>query len=211
MTTSAWSETEGPAARRGVPPWVWWSCGSGCLLALVAVISLVAFGVGLAREFRDPERAWKGVAELVPHDQRPEGWEAHGIARFGLAFYFLTPPSEDALVIVQRARDAAEVELLLSRDAPAHPGWTWAVDDVEDRELGTIELQGRETRCLRFQGRLSGRFARVDVGEASGLLVDLSGSGPPTLLHLIAVPPEGRTLDEHARELLAPFDLWRGR
>ena len=204
--TGDWGAEE-RGERRGVPAWVWWGCGGGCLLAVLALVSVLALGGSLLKRAFDPEQAWSGVAELLPHEQRPEDWEAVGATQFGVGFYLLRPPAQHAFVIVQRARDRAEVELLLEPDSPADAGWKLILEGARDHQVGTFELQGRSAPCLRFLGTFPGDEERAPV-PAQVVRIDVSGEGPPTLLHVILPGAEG---DEAVRELLAPFDVWRGR
>lgn len=210
MTESDWADAEERGTKRGVPSWVFWGCGGGCLLAILVLVGLLVLGGSLLREAFDPEQAWKGVAEVLPHDQRPAGWVAYGTSRFGVGFFFLRPPGPESVLIVQRARDRAEVEALLTPDSPANAGWHWILDGMREHETGTLELQGREARCLRFTGTFSG-FEGGQAVQAKVMRVDISGAGTPTLLHVVLGPGAGPTADEDVRALLGPFDLWRGR
>jgi hypothetical protein len=196
--------------RRGVPAWVWWGCGGGCLLALLALVGLLALGGSLLKRAFDPEQAWSGVAELLPHDERPADWEAVGASQFGVGFYFLRPPDQNALLIVQRARDQAEIELLLEPGSPADAGWEWILEGARDHPVGTLELQGRAARCLRFASTFDDFESQVAV-PAHVVRLDVSGSGPPTLLHVVLGAGAGADGDDGVRALLAPFDVWRGR
>jgi hypothetical protein len=46
----------------------------------------------------------------------------------------------------------------------------------------------------------------------ASLRIDLTGQGKlPVLVHLFFVDREEPVTDEEAQDLLAPFDLWRGR
>ena len=208
MSADDWGE-EQPAKKRGVPSWVFWGCGGGCLLAILAVVGMLAFGGSVLREAFDPEQAWDGVAKLLPHDERPADWEAYGTSRFGIGFYVLRPPGPKAVLIVQSARDPREVDAQLTPNSPANAAWRWVLEGVRDHEAGTIELQGRTTRSLRFSGTFAGEGE--DRFAATGLRIDASGSGAPTVLHVVLAATEEASIEERTRELLAPFDLWRGR
>jgi len=71
----------------------------------------------------------------------------------------------------------------------------------------TIELQGRPVRCLRFKPWVPG-----STPSPPSLRLDLSG-GPLEPHALLQITPTGGQAlsDEEVAELLAPFDLWRGR
>lgn len=195
-----------------MPAWVWWGCGGGCLLAILAAVGLLVLGGTLVRDVFDPDKAWAGVAELLPHDERPEGWEAFGTARFGVGVFVLRPPHSPVFVIVQRTPDAAEIERQLEPETPFGLSWPRRLESLQDFEVGTIELQGRSTRCLRFTGDLTeDGAADGEVARVAGLRIDLTGAGPPTLLHVVLEPGMTGSADERVAELLRPFDLWRGR
>jgi hypothetical protein len=204
-----WGEGAAPRAeRRGPPSWVWWGCGGGCLLATLAVVVVLVLLGGVVRDALDPEKAWAGVAELLPHEKRPAGWHVLGTTRVGHGFYVLRPPDEEALVIVQRATDRAELAELLDPHSPANSGHGF-LRGILDAELGTLALQGREAPCLRYRGG----FGPNNESRAGGvgLRVDVTGAGVPTLLHLMFPAGEERVSEERVNALLAPFDVWRGR
>jgi hypothetical protein len=205
---SEWGD-ERPAERKGLPPWVLWGCGGGCLLLLLFAVGTMVLGAVVLRRAQDPERAWAGVAELLPHDARPEGWQAVGTSFFDVAFYFLRPPGPEAILVVQGVRSAHEAELLLAPESP-DLGFQWFLHGVRNAEAGTLELQGRPASCLRFEATFSGPGTSEPFG-ARGLRIDVSAGGAPTVLHLFVAADESEAADARARELLEPFDLWRGR
>ena len=52
-----WSEVEeAPKKKRGIPAWVWWGCGGGCLLATAAMI-IVGILIAGSETTGRPERA----------------------------------------------------------------------------------------------------------------------------------------------------------
>lgn len=202
MQESDWGESVPP--KRRIPGWVWWVGGGGCLLALLLAGVLAFFVFGLARQIGDPERAWAEVAEVLPHDERPAGWEANGASVMGIETYVVTGP--DGLGFLLQAFPSGEpLEALFDPQSGQNQG-AFGVGGIEEAELGTLELQGRAVRCLRFRmpATQGGHFA---------LRLDLSGGPhePHALVQLTGTAEETRVVDEHAREALAPFELWRGR
>jgi len=202
MQDSDWSEA--PKPKRRVPVWVWWVGGGGCLMALLLTGALVFFAFGFARQFADPDRAWAEVAEVLPHDERPAGWEATGASVLGIETYVLTGPDQAGLLL-QAFPSSEPLEALFDPQSGQNQG-VFGVVGIEEAELGTLELQGREVRCLRF---------RMGAAQGGNLAVriDLSGGRHEAhaLVQLTSTGDEARFSDERARELLAPFDLWRGR
>ncbi len=211
MTDTGWGdegEAAGPAKKR-IPTWAWWTCGGGCLVLTVIAIVMAFFTLRVASEFLDPEQAWEGVREVLPHDQRPEGWKAHGVSLFGVGNYFLAPPEPGVLVVVQRFRRAPELEALFDPESLQNGG-LMAFQEIRTPELGTLELQGREVRTLRFLGGVPENPFGIATGGPS-IRLDLSLEERSALVQISlgegADPPSA----QRVAELLAPFDLWRTR
>lgn len=202
MQESDWGESAPP--KRRIPGWVWWVGGGGCLLVLGVGAVLAFFVYRLASQVTDPERAWAEVAEVLPHDERPAGWEATGASVMGIETYVLTGPDQAGL-LMQAFPTADPLEALFDPESGQNRG-AFGMGGVEEAELGTLELQGRAVRCLRFR-------MGAEQGGHVALRIDLSGGPhePHALVQLTGTGDETRFPDERARELLAPFDLWRGR
>lgn len=209
MSDTDWGDEGAPPApkKKRIPTWAWWTCGSGCLVATLVAIALAVLVTGLAKEFGDTERAWESVREILPYDTRPQGWEARGVTVFGMGNYFLDPPQPGAAMLVQSLRGRPEFEALFDPDS-AENGGPLAFTRLRDPVLGTLELQGREVRCLSFRGGMPGE---PDAREGYGIRIDLARTERPALVQLSLARAEAPLTAEQVGELLAPFDVWRGR
>ena len=214
MSEVEWSAEgeEAPRKKKRVPAWVWWGCGGGCLLAtLVAIIASIAIGK-FVKDSLDPETVWARVHEALPHDQRPEGWNATGmkIPLAGMGQYILDPPRTDAAMILFTFRGQKEFEDMFDPASPANKG-LFGLGEIQTPETGTIEIQGRTVRCLRFQAWLP-ESAREEGVAGASIRVDLTGNGDQhVMVQVTAEGDQERIPDELVQELLAPFDVWRGR
>jgi len=210
MSETDWGEQEPPAKKKRVPSWVWWGCGGGCLLVLLVGVIVGILAWTKAREFVDPEKVWPNVAEMLPFDERPAGWDAKGGSFFGGGMFMLEPPPAlNASLIVMRFRTQGELDAMLDPDSPQNTGFL-GVGKIRSPEVGKLEIQGREVRCLRYEHWRPD--AEVDEPGNPGLSFDASGTGSIHVLVQILPHRTGEPVrDEEVRELLAPFDLWRGR
>lgn len=206
MQESEWGEA--PKKERRIPTWAWWTCGSGCLVVLLAAVAIGLFFANMARRVVDPEKVWAGVAEVLPHDAPPAGWEAAlGFEVMGVGQYQLVP-SEPAGCLFQLHTfpDADQIDLAFDPESPQNVG-VFGVGALRDAELGSFVLQGREVRCLRFLGGVPG------VSGGAGLRLDVSGAAeaPHAYVQILFPRASERPDDEEVHELFLPFDVWRGR
>lgn len=203
-----WGEEVAAPPRRRIPSWAVWTCGSGCLLFTVFLAILVLAVWRFTTRAQDPEKAWPALAEVLPYDQRPEGWEILGgeLPFVDMAHFSLHPP-DGGEIRVQSFGDARFVEHALDPDAPQN-GSLFESTGMLDPEVGTITVQGREVPCLRFRAKDPG------VEDEQGIPTVRFDASPQTApFVLIEVRAQGPAPipDERATELLAPFDVWRGR
>jgi hypothetical protein len=201
-------EGEASPKKSGLSPWVLWGCGGGCLLLTLAVAAFGIFAGRLVREAIDPDKAWEGVRGLLAFEERPAGWKAFGTGAFGRSVFVLEPPGGGAVVVVQSFRRREEVAGLLDPASAQNRGFPW-LERRADPEPGTLQLQGREAPCLYLRGGLTQDVPRAAHGI--GVRIDVTGAGEPTLVHIALDETEGRVSPEQVAELLAPFDVWRGR
>lgn len=206
MEESEWGEA--PKPKRRIPTWAWWTCGGGCLVALIAAGAIAFFVANLARKATDPEQVWSGVSAVLPHDEPPTGWDASmGFSVMGVGQYQLVPPEPAGCVfLVQTFPDAHQIDLAFDPDSPQNAG-VFGVGELREPELGTFVLQGREVRCLRFLGGVPG------AKGGAGVRLDLSGgsAAPNAFVQILFARATERLTDEEIQELFLPFDVWRGR
>lgn len=210
MSAADWGDEGGevpPKKKKRIPTWAWWTCGGGCLVAILVAIALGFVVAGLAKEFGDTEQAWENVREILPYDARPEGWEARGVTVLGMGNFFLHPPQPGAAVLVQSFRGRPEFEAMFDPDSPQNGG-PIALTRLRDPVPGTVQLQGREVRCLGFRG---GPGGDPDEGGGYSIRIDLGREESPALVQISLRRAEAPLTAEQVAELLAPFDVWRGR
>jgi hypothetical protein len=206
MQESDWGEAPKPKGR--IPAWAWWTCGTGCLVVVLAAVVLGFFFVGRVKQAMDPEVVWSGVAEYLPHDTPHADWDTMlGGKLFGAGQYHLLPPEPAGcqfLLTVSPTRSMLDPHF--DPEAPQNKG-AFGVGALEEAELGTLLLQGREVRTLTFLGGIPGR------SDGAGIRVDLSPEeGAPHVFVQILVPAATEKLSpETVERLFEPFDVWRGR
>ena len=205
MTDTSWGdEVSAEPAKRRVPSWVWWGCGGGCLLLTLIVGAMAVLGWRLVREGTDPEVQWPRLAEVLPHDQRPEGIELQFGSRVGVDQFRLHDPGKGLFATVTRfpAEAGSEIDLLdPGSDLP------FGLAKLVEPEKGTLVVQGREVACVRFT-----RIQHEPGSESgAGVRVDLSAPDqrPRTLELRRPVAASQRIDDAEVEAFLTPFDVWR--
>jgi len=193
--TDQWNvESEAPQKKGGLPAWFWWTCGTGCLLAVVVAVGIGIFGYFAAREMADPERVRAKLVDVLPCDQWPEGYTPRG-GGWGIEQYFITWPDRSATVIVYKVGTRADLTTLLDPD-----GFQNKIGN-SDLTAGEMELQGRTVQTMTFKA----------IGDLAHLRVDIAGEKEPyALLDIMVQESEAERLPETVIKFLEPFDIWRG-
>lgn len=212
MSEIEWS-SEGeapPRKKKSVPAWLWWGCGTGCLLMVLAAVVVTVLFMRVADSATDPEKVWPRVQELLPFDQRPEGWDADGgtLSFLGVGQFHLRPPGGLPYMILHRLPAPGEVDKFLDPESAQNRGVVAGVGKIREPQDGTIEIQGRETRFLRFRPWIPDEEVQQSI---SSIRIDITGTGAVPLLLEITDHSTEPVTDEEVRELLTPFDVWRGR
>lgn len=205
MSETDWGEAgEAPAPRkRRIPSWVWWGCGGGCLLALLAALGLGVAGYRLYREGTDPEKQWPRLQRVLYFEERPEDLRIRFGFSLGMDQFHLSDAEGVEALLVEYPRDAAgeyrrvmdpDLDLLLDIGNPVDP------------ERGTIAVQGREVPCLRFS-----RIQPEPEGQSRGpgIRLDLTGDRPRPRTLELRHPGAARIEDAEVEAFLAPFDVWK--
>ncbi len=209
-----------PKRRTGLPGW-FWACGSGCLLALVAI------GIGgyllFAKVEAEYEKAadidlqWAELGAVLPFDERPDyvlerAWQLAALG--GPKVWFLADVDEGLVAMILAPDGPQGAELvgdLFAIDANESPFST----ERFELESGTIELAGRDREVLRFQlWPTEGRATRtksmgLDMsGGARGaaLLVDV-GERSTLAVQLMRERARAPITDQEVYAFLAPFRL----
>jgi hypothetical protein len=239
MTTTddKWSteRVQPPQARKGVPRWLW-GCGIGCGLFALLGLVLALLGVREVRRMADPERQWARLGEVVSVARRPADCEIMG----GPGLLTLLPGFHGVWSLiasdgswradVQAFEAGAEEEFssMLTGEGVEEVSVPWIGIGFYDPEPGTLSVQGRELRTLRFRtGRLEeaaepageadrkGWLARQTEEIASqhasaGVNIDVTPAPPGAYLVLIQYTTPGRLErigDDELSAFLDHFDL----
>ncbi|MCZ6599202.1 MAG: hypothetical protein O7B99_16300 [Planctomycetota bacterium] len=200
-----WSEVEeAPKKKRGIPGWVWWGCGSGCLLALAILIIAGIFIGGFIKKTMDPEYAKERIQRLIPFDEWPEGDRPVGGGAMGQETYVIRTNRVDGYRFqVMRVPGMSELDDLFDPDSLANRG-VLGFGRIDDPEAGTIELQGRDTRCMWYRAYEQGPALRVDLTG--------DGTHPVVVDAIVRSSEEREKIDPDViRSFLEPFDVWRGK
>ena len=213
MSEVEWSEEseEAPQKKRRIPKWVWIGCGGGCLVALILIVVLAIIGGMWVKNMADPEYAWPKVEQILPHDERPEGYTPRGGGLFGREAYIVIVEGLDGVFMVQRFGTNEELDQQFDPDSPANKG-LFGLGEISNTEVGTMEIQGRETRFMRFNAWVP-ESAKED-GQVSGasIRVDVTGNGSiPCQIQITIEGQEDKIPVETVCGLLEPFDVWRGK
>jgi hypothetical protein len=195
--SDAWTEEPAtPKKKSGLPAWFWWTCGTGCLLALLVAGGAVIFGVVVTKKVTDPEYVKGKLAEVLPCDTWPEEYKPGGGGLFGMGVYIImwpNPSGQPAVVATLPGRS----DLKTSLDPSS------LQNKVTNKNLtaGQIEIQGRIADTLTFK----------DLAGLVHLRTDISGEKAPyATLELSAPEEHAAGLEEATVKFLEPFDVWRG-
>jgi len=204
MNDTEWPE-EAPAEKKsGVPKWVWFGCGGGCLLALLLAAVASFFFMTFIRDAQDPEKVWPLVAEALPFDERPEGWTVSGGGMLGTNQIVMFPEGGKEMAMLYTFPSSEGLDELFDPESMAN---NMVMLSIENAEFGEIEIQGRKARTLRFEAPAPG----TDETRPS-LRIDLTGDGSVYACLQVSNPPDrGPVSDEDVQRMLEPFDVWRGK
>lgn len=214
MAETSWggAETEAPKKRR-IPGWVWF-CGAGCLVALIAAIVASVFVVRGVKSATDPEVQWAAIDEVLPFEQRPQGWTPQfgfGLGMFGFESYVLAQTDDAsggprkggmmAILMVFSAAQGEEIRRQMLDETTVEA--PFGLGGRTETRRGTVEAQGRTLTVMRA----------VQTGGQHGggetAIVDLTpeGSSKPILLQLLRPNSEEPIRDEEIVSFLEPFDV----
>jgi hypothetical protein len=105
------------------------------------------------------------------------------------------------------AEDAADIERMFSEQFDTG---SLGVGEWKDPVLGAIEIDGRETRCVRYFSREGGVPGGPAEARGPSIMLDLTRGDAPVLLQLTRISGDGEAVisDEEVIEFLAPFRPW---
>ena len=138
---------------RRVPVWVW-ACGSGCLLAVVALAVLGFLAVRVFKETTDPETQWGRLAQVLPVEQPPPPLDILGVPAFGgMRVWTLTSKDGRSQAMIQHVTENVEAarKEFLEPEGGAMDVPLLGRIGIFAVDRGTVRIQGRELPYLRFQ------------------------------------------------------------
>ncbi len=202
MNDIEWPE-EAPQKKRGIPKWVLFGCGGGCLLALIVGAIIGFFAFRFVKDMQDPAKVWPLVEEALPFDEQPVDWGVIGGGAWGAYQIIMIPPGGGPAATLHSYSEGMQLDELFDPDSFAN---NMPMMSLEDTESGTIEIQGRTVRCMRFVGP-----EPVNLDKLPSIRVDLTGDGTRNVCFQISVRGEEPVPDEALQGMLEPFNVWKGK
>jgi hypothetical protein len=189
-------ESETPRKKGGLPAWFWWTCGSGCLVAVLVAVAVGVLAVLAGKKMTDPEYVKGQVKDVLPADAWPEGYEPmFGGGMFGAGAYSIKWNDPTGVAIVKTVPGRTDLDKEMAPDV--------LQNKLPNRDLqaGQMELKGRTVNTLRFK----------DLNGLMHLRTDISGDNAPYATVEITLPQSDQArLEEATLKFLEPFDIWRG-
>jgi len=202
MAENDWNEEIEPRPRKaGLPRWALWGCGGGCLLLVLVLAGVSLAGWLWVREARDPEKQWPALAEVLAFDERPTNLTLEFGFDIGVRQFHLVDAEQHIYATLTEFPSASAAQTQMDPDGPTR--FQRPVDPV----AGTLEVQGREVPCLRFE-RVELEPEAAKLGP--GIRLDLGGTGKPRILDLRRQVGSDPIEPQEVTTFLAPFDVWRG-
>ena len=153
---------------------------------------------------KNPEKVWPAVAEALPFDERPEGWDVTMVFDFFGTTQIILDKQDGEMAMLYTFPNAEGLNELFDPESMAN---NMAMLSIEDAELGEIEVQGRTVRALRFNAPAPGTDKVVP-----SLRVDLTGDGNEYICYQVFMQRSQEAVtDEVVQGMLEPFDVWRGK
>jgi hypothetical protein len=200
MSDVSWgSDHLEPAKKSKIPGWVL-GCAGGCMFLIGAAGVAVYFGGQMVERWlaknADPDVQWPRLAEVLPHDERPEGVE---IMRWPIPLvdvWQLESKGEDVVAFVAAAGDTGGSgpssgmgEVLRQWFEKPEELPMLAMQRAEfETQAGKLSIQGRELNVVRIHRKRDSSEARP--GESAP--DPLTPPNPPR--ELDAPSPPGETL-----------------
>ncbi len=153
-----WSPDEArPARKRGIPRWLLWGCGCGCLGFVMLLLALGGSGYLILKDSQKPEVQWANLGEQLAFETKPTdltmlmGYRIPKVQFLvtilpGTEEYHLRD-SEDGYMAIVRVVPDDDMKEQYMDPTSGIPGIS-----VTDGELFTFELQGQVVNAMRFSG-----------------------------------------------------------
>ncbi|HVS10482.1 MAG TPA: hypothetical protein VMS76_11455 [Planctomycetota bacterium] len=177
---------------RSVPVWVW-ACGSGCLLAIVALAVVGFFGFRFAQRSTDPALQWARLREVLPVDEPPPQLHIVGLPTVrGVRVWMLTTADQRMQGMLQYVTEDVEGlrRSLLEAEGAEQDVPVFGKIGMFAAEKGTARVQGRELPYLRFQTFPPGSEPEPEPDRAEeregrpGILEEIRSAAHGTSMHV---------------------------
>ncbi len=207
---------EAPKQKSRVPKWAWF-CGGGCLLALIVAGVAAVLLVRVAKDTMDPDKQWDRLAEFVPYETRPEGQIIGFKVPFQDIHTFALPQEGGASALFLIAGGSQGEELraaYFDGEKEVNLGPFTGNAGRYNVEEGTLNVQGRELRSIRFTSHeRSGDEGKSSAMHKSTLALDLTKDGSDTavIFQFDRVNSLERVDERAAIEFLAQFKIGEQR
>lgn len=217
MTETTWAaDAADQPVKKSLPKWVWF-CGGGCLLALLAVVGLFAWGAIAIKNASDPVKNEAELQKVLPHDPLPPTMQLMFHSSIGMEQFVIQDSRQFQLQIqVHEGSNAGDVrKQMFESEKPQIPENVGGMMRFADMSKGTVEVQGREIPVLRMRMEFTGVAKDLMPKEAEEkmgpmLFADVTPEGVPdrvVLLQLTKQEAAERVTDDEVRDLLAPFHI----
>jgi hypothetical protein len=215
MAETSWTEEQAPGPKKkSIPTWLWF-CGGGCLLAVLLAVIAAGFGIRAVNQARNPEVQWPKVAEILPFDERPEGWTLiMGVHIVGDQYTFQVGKTHQVQFQNHPGKDGTQARKeLFGSDKPRFPQ-NMGVMKFDDLASASVLVQGRELRLFRTRMQFAGVMDKMMPDEArdamgSMVFIDLTPEGREGMLlgQITRFKDAEPIPDEEIQDLLAPFHV----
>ena len=213
-----------PIRKGGLPRWVWYSCGCGCLMLFLVVALLGGGTYWIVKDSTNPEIQWAHLREQLYFEEQPRDLllefgvqvpriEFLGKRMPGSEEYALKDPEDGYSASVKLIADPDQVRELLA------PGGYAAAVEMTGAEAVRMELQGREVEALRFENtETSMPFMNEDMKEkldqGAGIRFALPRGTKPDperflVIELRSGVPAQHVTPEQIADFFDHFELWR--
>jgi hypothetical protein len=187
--------------RRGLPRWMWFTCGCTSFLALAGAVALYFGGKALLEKGTDPELQWPRLDQVLPFEERPE----HLALEFGMSMpmeqFVLRDERTDVRGIVYASTELEAIsELFETKPSSAV---LFGLGSMIDPEEGEIEIQGKSVRSIRFRS-IKGT-GNQQLGP--GVRLDLGTRGDKHVAAELRRPGKAPS-DEEVQSFLEGFQVW---
>ncbi len=193
---------EPPQKKRRIPKWLMFGCGCGCLVMVAAIALLAVIGFRAV----DPDVQWPKIQEVLAFDEQPTGYDVIGVPVPGVEMFTLTDETDRYVVNLYRfeSLEADDAEALFSERLGETP---FGLGQPKGAELGSMDVQGKSVRVLRFTG-MGGTSAIDPLG--GGIRFDLSeDGGGMRVVEFRTMQKSAAVTDEQIEDFFGHFDVWR--